>query len=387
MQEVIVIAPHGGELINRYVTGTERERLLEQAQTLPGIVLDDKNISDLEMIACGAMSPLTGFMTRREYTSVVEHMRLSNGLVWSLPITLAVDEETAETVQKADQVALRDPRGQVLALLNVEEVYTYDKQQEAQQVFRTTDEKHPGVAYVYAQGDYLVGGEITMLNRPQHENFVDYRLEPTQTREAFRKRGWNTVVAFQTRNPIHRAHEYLQKCALEIVDGLLIHPLVGRTKSDDIPAEVRMRSYQVLLQNYYPENRYLLSVFPAAMRYAGPREAIFHALVRKNYGCTHIIIGRDHAGVGDYYGTYDAQHIFREFRPEELEITPLFFEHAFYCRRCGNMATAKTCPHDKSAHVFLSGTKVREMLSRGELPPEEFTRREVAQLLMEAMRK
>ncbi len=382
-----MIAPHGGELINRYVTGTERERLLEQAQTLPGIVLDDKNISDLEMIACGAMSPLTGFMTRREYTSVVEHMRLSNGLVWSLPITLAVDEETAETVQKADQVALRDPRGQVLALLNVEEVYTYDKQQEAQQVFRTTDEKHPGVAYVYAQGDYLVGGEITMLNRPQHENFVDYRLEPTQTREAFRKRGWNTVVAFQTRNPIHRAHEYLQKCALEIVDGLLIHPLVGRTKSDDIPAEVRMRSYQVLLQNYYPENRYLLSVFPAAMRYAGPREAIFHALVRKNYGCTHIIIGRDHAGVGDYYGTYDAQHIFREFRPEELEITPLFFEHAFYCRRCGNMATAKTCPHDKSAHVFLSGTKVREMLSRGELPPEEFTRREVAQLLMEAMRK
>lgn len=381
-----MIDPHGGTLINRYVEGNEREQLLEKAQSLPSLQLDDKNISDLEMIASGAMSPLTGFMTRKDYESVVESMRLSSGLVWSIPITLAINEEIKNSLQSAQEIALKDDRGQVLAILQVEDIYSYDKEREAEKVFRTTDENHPGVAYVYSQGDYLIGGAILMLNRPAHEDFLDYRLEPADTRAAFQKRGWNTVVAFQTRNPIHRAHEYLQKCALEIVDGLLIHPLVGRTKSDDIPAEVRMQSYLELLKHYYPKDRYMLSVFPAAMRYAGPREAIFHALVRKNYGCTHIIIGRDHAGVGNYYGTYDAQHIFNEFSREELDITPLFFEHAFYCTTCGNMASAKTCPHDSSSHVFLSGTKVREMLRRGELPPKEFTRPEVAKILMEAMK-
>ncbi len=381
-----MIKPHGGELINRYVEGDRRAVLLEQAKELPVISIDDKNVSDLEMIASGAMSPLKGFMGEKDYLSVVENMRLANGLVWSIPITLAVDAATAEAAKKALQVALKDENGHILAVMDVDEVYRYDKQKEAEKVYRTTDPAHPGVAYVLSQGEYLIGGEIHMLNRPAHEDFPDHRLDPAQTRAAFEQKGWNTVVAFQTRNPIHRAHEYLQKCALEIVDGLLIHPLVGRTKSDDISAEIRMKSYQVLLEKYYPADRYFLSVFPAAMRYAGPREAIFHALVRKNYGCTHIIIGRDHAGVGSYYGTYDAQHIFREFSPQELEITPLFFEHAFYCTACGNMASAKTCPHGKENHVFLSGTKVREMLLNGQLPPQEFTRPEVAQLLMNAMK-
>ena len=381
-----MITPHGGKLMNRYASESEREQLLAQAESLPAIQLDDKNISDLEMIASGAMSPLTGFMASADYNSVVKEMRLANGLVWSIPITLAVDNETAETLKGASaQAALKDENGTVLAVMNIEEIFQYDKAAEAENVFRTTDEAHPGAAYVYAQGDHLVGGEITMLNRPAHGDFQDYRLEPADTRKKFQDNGWETVVAFQTRNPIHRAHEYLQKCAMEIVDGLLIHPLVGRTKSDDISAEIRMQSYQVLLEQYYPKGRYMLTVFPAAMRYAGPREAIFHALVRKNYGCTHIIIGRDHAGVGSYYGTYDAQHIFKEFTREEMDITPLFFEHAFFCTKCGNMGSAKTCPHDKSNHVFLSGTKVREMLHNGELPPKEFTRPEVARLLMEAM--
>lgn len=382
-----MIKPHGGTLINRYVPENEKAHWMEKARTLPQIALDDKNISDLEMIASGAMSPLTGFMTRKDYEPVVHHMRLSSGLVWSIPITLAVDKATVDQLKGKTEVALVDGNGQVLAVMQVEDIYTYDKEEEAQRVFRTTDAAHPGVAYVYQQGDFLIGGPIFMIQRPQHSDFVEFRLEPAETRKAFADRSWETVVAFQTRNPIHRAHEYLQKCALEIVDGLLIHPLVGRTKSDDIPAEVRMKSYLVLLEKYYPRDRVMLSVFPAAMRYAGPREAIFHALVRKNYGCTHIIIGRDHAGVGNYYGTYDAQHIFREFDPKELEITPLFFEHAFYCKACGNMASAKTCPHDSHDHVFLSGTRVRAMLANGELPPKEFTRPEVARILMEGVKK
>lgn len=382
-----MIKPHGGELINRYVTDDKRTDLEEKAKSLPKIILDDKNISDLEMIASGAMSPLKGFMVQRDYRSVVESMHLSNGVAWSIPITLAVNQNHRDKFKNSNEIALLDELDNVLAILNVEDVYTYDKEREAEKIFLTRDENHPGVNYVHHQGKFLVGGEITMLNKPKHENFLNYRLEPQQTRKVFQEKGWETVVAFQTRNPIHRAHEYLQKCALEIVDGLLIHPLVGRTKADDISAEVRMKSYQILLEKFYPKDRVLLSVFPAAMRYAGPREAIFHAIVRKNYGCTHIIIGRDHAGVGDYYGTYDAQHIFREFSRDELDITPLYFEHAFYCKICGNMASAKTCPHGSEAHVFLSGTKVRAMLTNGELPPKEFTRAEVAQVLMEGMKQ
>jgi sulfate adenylyltransferase len=290
-------------------------------------------------------------------------------------------------IKKTEQISLFDHEDHLLAILHIDDIYRYNKEEEAKKIFRSEDQNHPGVEYVYQQGEYYLGGSITMINRPRHPDFKEFRLDPLQTRQVFQNKKWNTIVAFQTRNPIHRAHEYLQKCALEIIDGLLIHPLVGRTKTDDISADIRMKSYKILLEKYYPKNRTMLAVFPFAMRYAGPREAIFHAIARKNYGCTHIIIGRDHAGIGNYYGSYDAQHIFREFTSRELEITPLFFEHAFYCRICGNMASSKSCPHDQTSHVILSGSKVREMLAKGEVLPPEFTRPEVAEILAKGKMK
>lgn len=381
-----MITPHGGTLINCYVDQKKREEWIEKSRDLLKIILDDKNISDLEMIANGAMSPLTGFMNKNDYKSVVSSMHLANGLTWTLPITLAIEKDMYQKIKKVEHVALIDHKNNLLAILHLEDIYRYKKSDEARQVFRTEDLQHPGVAYLFQQGEYYLGGSISMINSPLHTDFLKYRLDPVHTRQAFQERGWETIVAFQTRNPIHRAHEYLQKCALEIVDGLLIHPLVGRTKTDDISAEIRMKSYKILLEKYYPSERVMLAVFPAAMRYAGPREAIFHAMVRKNYGCTHIIIGRDHAGVGNYYGSYEAQHIFKEFSAQELEITPLFFEHAFYCRRCGNMASSKTCPHDETAQVVLSGTKVRQMLQEGQMLPAEFTRPEVAEILAQGIK-
>ncbi len=380
------IAPHGGTLVNRFAAQSERAALLERAAALPTLVLDERQISDLEMIAIGAFSPLTGFMGRADYDRVVAEMRLASGVVWSIPVTLPVTRETAATLPTGAEVALVEPNGTVLAIMHVDEQFEYDKTREAELVYRTTDEAHPGVAALNAQGEVLLGGPVTVLNRPSVQEFPEYRLDPAAVRKSFADRGWRTIVAFQTRNPIHRAHEYLQKCAMETVDGLLLHPLVGATKSDDVSAEVRMKCYEVILDKYYPADRAMLAVNPANMRYAGPREAIFHALIRKNYGCTHFIVGRDHAGVGNYYGTFDAHLIFREFTPEEIGITPMFFDHSFFCRVCGGMASVKTCPHGKENHVFLSGTKVREMLKNGEEPPPEFTRHEVAQILIEAMR-
>lgn len=380
-----LIAPHGGILVNRVAEGQRRDALLERAESLPKIELTPRSLADLECIATGVYSPLVGFMDEADYRSVVLNMRLVNDLPWTIPVTLSVHEEFAAGLRPDAEIALTW-KGQVLAVMTVTDVYRPDKGEEARKVYLTDDLAHPGVAALFESGPVYLGGPIWLVNPIPHEHFHRYRLTPTETRAEFARRGWRTVVAFQTRNPIHRAHEYLQKVALEMVDGLFINPLVGATKADDVPAEVRMQTYEVILSKYYPKNRVLLGVFPAAMRYAGPREAILHAIARKNYGCTHFIVGRDHAGVGDYYGTYDAQKIFDEFAPEELGITPLKFEHAFYCKACGQMATTKTCPHGPEDRVHLSGTKVREMLRRGEMPPPEFTRPEVAEILIRAYR-
>ena len=383
-----LITPHGGALTDRYTSSAEVDALRERAGQLPSITIGDRELSDAHMVAQGAFSPLQGFMTSADYISVVNDMHLSHGVAWPMPVTLAISREQATELSQGSEIALADADGHVVGVVEARDIFDYDKAHEAQNVYGTTEEAHPGVAGVYAQGDCYVGGPVTMLpGRPPFDRAADpfYRT-PSQVREVLAERGWRTIVGFQTRNPVHRAHEYIQKAALEIADGLLLHPLVGVTKADDIPADVRMRCYGALLDNYYPADRVLLSVFPAFMRYAGPREAIFHALVRKNYGCSHFIVGRDHAGVGSYYGTYDAQHIFREFAPSELDITPLFFENTFYCNRCRGMASAKTCPHGPDDRVSLSGTQVREMLTRGEEPPEEFTRHEVAQVLIEAYR-
>jgi sulfate adenylyltransferase len=369
-----LIAPHGGYLVDR--TG-ERPSNLDSLEQIP---LTSRELSDLDMLGSGALSPLEGFMGRDDYERVLEEMHLAKGIPWSLPVCLAVDG-----APKGDEVALTDESGKPYATLEVDEVYDYDKEREARQAFRTTDDAHPGVARLYAQKPLYLAGKVTVFERAQ-PSFPELALDPADTRAAFAERGWKRVVGFQTRNPIHRAHEYLTKGALETVDGLLIHPLVGDTKSDDVPAKTRVECYRILLENYYPQDRVVLSAFPAAMRYAGPREAIWHAICRKNYGCSHFIVGRDHAGVGDYYGTYDAQLIFDEFEPHELDIEPMFFEHAFWCKKCGQMATPKTCPHGGDDHVFLSGTKVREMLGNGELPPAEFSRPEVAEVLIEAYR-
>ncbi len=381
------IAPHGGALINRVATPAQASQLVEQLLMLPRVQLTPRAVWDLDMLAVGAFSPLTGFFTRADYQSVVERMRLANGLPWSIPITLSISESQAATISTGSSVALADSDGDVRAVLHVEDVFQRDLEREAELVYRTADPAHPGVAAIHREGSFLIGGSVTVLERNVlGEPFRPYALDPAEARRAFAEREWQSVVGFQTRNPVHRAHEYLQKCALEIADGLLLHPLVGETKDDDIPADVRMRCYEVLLDQYYPADRVLLSVLPAAMRYAGPREAIHHAIVRKNYGCTHFIVGRDHAGVGNYYGTYDAHHIFRSFAPGELGIQPLFFDHAFFCRACGAMASTKTCPHSAESHVVLSGTKVRGMLREGQSPPPEFSRPEVATVLIEAER-
>lgn len=380
------IRPHGGELINRVVTGPKRDEWLAQSSGLSKIVLQDRELSDLDMIACGAMSPLTGFMNTRDYNSVVDSMHLSNGMPWSLPITLTVSKDQADQYVEGKDIALWDDQ-RCLAILHLEEKYQPNKEAEAAKVYKTSDRAHPGVQALFEQGEVYLGGEVTVLDRVTYSDFNDRRKDPLELREIFNQKGWKRIVAFQTRNPIHRAHEYIQKCALELVDGLLVHPLVGATKSDDVASDVRMKCYEVLMDNYYPKDRTYISVFPAAMRYAGPREAIFHAIVRKNYGCTHFIVGRDHAGVGNYYGTYDAQLIFDEFDAEKLEIQLMFFEHSFFCRKCEGMGSSKTCPHSSQDHVFLSGTKVREMLTQGIEPPHEFSRPEVARQLIQSMKK
>ena len=381
------IPPHGGALVDRLLRGDAAAELGREAANLPKVVVSERELSDLEMLVTGALSPLTGFQGEQDYDAVLGTMHLANGLAWAIPVVLSLSDEEAHHIGGADSVALiAREGGDPLAVLRLSAVFRRDKPREARSVYRTEDADHPGVAAVYAAGDLCAAGTVEAIALPEHDDFPAYRLTPAETRAEFERRGWKTVVGFQTRNPIHRAHEYIQKCALEIVDGLLVHPLMGATKSDDVPPDVRMRCYEALFEGYYPKDRAMVSIFPAAMRYAGPREAIWHAICRKNYGCTHFIVGRDHAGVGYYYGTYDAQTIFDELEPDELGITPLRFEHSFWCNACEGMASPKTCPHGEGTRISLSGTKVREMLRGGARPPQEFSRPEVADILIAAMR-
>jgi sulfate adenylyltransferase len=376
-----MISPHGGTLVSRVIPSSERSAAAAYARTLPVIDMTAREASDLLLIAIGAMSPLEGFMGRDAYESVLTGMRLPSGVVWSLPVTLSVSDPAIAQRATPFAAALRTTDGEIAGIMSVEELYRPDKTREAALALGTADEAHPGVQYLKSTGATYAGGKVWLLERAKAGPFADRELDPAETRALFAEKKWQRVCAFQTRNPIHRAHEYLIKCALEIVDGFLIHPAMGETKSDDVPASARMDCYLALMEYYFPAANVALAAFPYAMRYAGPREAILHALIRQNYGCTHFIVGRDHAGVGNYYGTYDAQKLFGTFPPGEIGITPIMFEHSFYCRRCGGMASQKTCPHGNADRVVLSGTKVREMLQNGDALPEEFTRPEIAAIL------
>lgn len=381
------IEPHGGNIIQRELKGKTRDQYLDKVNNLLAITVSNWNISDMELIANGGYSPLSGFIGKEDYQSILYKMHLTNGLPWTIPITLPVSKETAKRLKIGQEVALQGTNNIIYGIIQIEEIFEYDKKIEAEKVYQTLDCRHPGVKRLFEQGDIYIAGPIFLLNRPDHSAFQQYLLDPVETRELFYNLGWKTIVGFQTRNPIHRAHEHLQKTALELVDGLFLNPLVGETKKDDIPADIRMESYQVLINNYYPLDRVKLGIYPAAMRYAGPREAVHHAIVRKNYGCTHFIVGRDHAGVGNYYGPYDSQKIFNHFDPDKIGIKLLFFENSFYCKKCMNMASLRTCPHTDNERFILSGTKVREMLKNGEQLPPEVTRPEVGEILLKGMKR
>ncbi|MDZ4859351.1 MAG: sulfate adenylyltransferase [Candidatus Hydrogenedentes bacterium] len=375
------LAPHGGKLVDRFLTGDELDIAREKSKSMPRIKVDTYAAFDIDCIAKGIFSPLTGFMNETEVRRVIDSMELRPGIPWTIPIVLGVSNDQAEKLAVGSQVAIEDDLGDTVAILHLSEKFHVDHGEIAEKTYRTIDESHPGVKYTLTLGEVFLAGDLDVL-KPRVIEHQEYNLTPKETRAEFEKHGWKRIVAFQTRNPIHRAHEYLTKCALEVCDGLLIHPLMGTTKSDDIPGDVRMECYKTIVDLYYPKKHTMLSIMPVNMRYAGPKEAVMHAIIRKNYGCTHFIVGRDHAGVGKFYGTYDAHYIFNEIDAEALGIMPLFFDHTFHCKACGNMGSIKTCPHDAEHHTILSGTKVREMLKAGEIPPIEFSRPEVAKVLI-----
>jgi len=386
MSNTDAISAHGGQLVDLKASAADRAALSKKAAGLPVIKLGSRDLADLEMLASGAFSPLGGFMGEADYKRSCAEMRLASGVPWSIPITLGIDEKQARELKPGQEVALASADGTRIAIMRAAEIFKVDRKAEAQAVFGTTDQDHPGVKNVSSLPPWCLGGPVVLFEEVPGRTFLEFPREPRQTRAAFRERGWKKIVAFQTRNPTHRAHEYIQKAALEICDGLLLHPLVGETKGDDVPAAVRMETYKVMLELYYPKDRAMIGVMPAHMRYGGPKEAILHAIVRRNYGCTHFIVGRDHAGVGSYYGSYDAQRIFENFSQAEIGITPLTFENTFYCAKCAGMASYKTCPHADSDRLLLSGTKVREMLRAGQSPPPEYTRPEIAAILVKAMK-
>jgi sulfate adenylyltransferase len=375
--------PHGGVLISNVISSDERSSFLKELSNVPAVVLDPRELSDLVLLSQGALSPLTGFMDGETYHSVIDRMRLSNGLLFPLPVVLSIPEPLYRSVRKGDLLALKTPKGDMVGGIWVSSLFEREIEKESSSVYHTRDEAHPGVHYLHTVSHFAVGGTVKALEAFETDPFRPQQLTPAESRRFFVQKGWNTVVGFQTRNPIHRAHEYIQKCALELVDGLFIHPLVGETKEDDVPATVRMDCYKALLSRYYPKDRVVLGVFPGSMRYAGPREALFHALIRKNYGCTHFIVGRDHAGVGSYYGPFEAHDLLKKFDFEDLGIVPIFFDTAYFCRLCGGMASHKTCGHGEDSRILLSGTKVRALLREGIAPPPEMTRPEVAEILIQ----
>jgi sulfate adenylyltransferase len=377
----MLIKPHGGKLVDRVLSPERGTEAQAEVSGMLQLTISPNVVSEIQNIARGVFSPLEGFLNKAELESVVTKGYLPNGLAWTIPILLAVEESQASALQEGQTIALTDEIGTPLALLHLEEKYRFDKGKIARGVFATDDEKHPGVRMLFDNPDVFLAGEVDLLEDIKTP-YERYDLSPKETRYLFQQKGWNTVVAFQTRNPPHRAHEYIQKCALEICDGLFINPVIGRKKPGDFTDELILKAYQTLIDDFYPQDRVVMSILPWQMRYAGPKEAIFHAIVRKNFGCTHHIIGRDHAGVGDYYDTYAAHRIFTDF--PDLGIQPLFFEHSFYCQACENMATAKTCPHEKDSWLSPSGTKIRGIITEGAQVAPEIMRPEIAEVLVSA---
>jgi len=374
----MVSVPHGGRLIERKANEKLAKRLIEESQEMYKVELNEGLAADVANIAHGVYSPLEGFMVREDYQHVLDSMRLSNDLPWTIPIVLDVDEDFLKNVKEGDEVALYY-KGEPLAILYVEEVYAWNKKEYAKKVFKTTDPKHPGVSRIYSKKEYLVGGPILLI-KELPEPFEKYRLWPKETRVLFRERGWKTIAAFQTRNVPHLGHEYVQKAALTFTDGLFINPLVGWKKPGDYKDEVIIKAYEALIEHYFPKESVTFSVLRMEMRYAGPREAIHHAIVRKNFGATHFIVGRDHAGVGNYYGPYEAWELFKKF--PDLGITPLFIREAFYCKKCGQVVNEKICPHPEEYRIRISGTKLRKMIMEGKKPPEYMMRPEVAEVVL-----